>query len=102
MLSVVTVFSARKGPRLLAARIVTCVAAVLGRTRPHSENARPCFVTDICTGQLEYSGLGLPLTYSRPVWKPIVPPRTLAPGAPPSGSLRSRYCEQGATRGVDH
>src|SRR5437763_1557703 len=29
-------------------------------------------------------------------------PAVLAPGAPPTGSSRSRYCEKPATRGFDH
>ena len=77
-------------------RTVTFVAPVAGRTSPHSEKPWPRLETVSGTGQPKYSGLGLPLTYSRPVWKPTTPPWTLDPGAPPSGSSLSRYWEKAA------
>ena len=49
---------------------VTFVAPVAGRTRPHSEKPWPRLVTVSGTGQRAVQRLGLPLTYSRPVWKP--------------------------------
>lgn len=48
-------------------RIVALVEPSVGRIRPHNAYPWPALVTVSGTGQLEYSGLGLPATVSRPV-----------------------------------
>ena len=52
------------------------------------------------TGQPKYSGLGLPLTVLQAGLEADRAAVTLEPGLPPSGSSRSRYCENAATRGL--